>query len=628
MCGIIGTIGFRDDSKTKIKILSHRGPDATGRWNSPDGEMPVVLGHTRLSILDLTESGNQPMISKDERYILTYNGEIYNYIELRSELESLGENFDTRTDTEVLLKGLILKGPLFQERCNGMWSFCLWDRKNKTALFGRDRFGKKPLFYHLLNKSGLVFSSEMKGIYPFLETVKPSENININFQKIFDYETSENCVVAGIKRLKPGHYGIYKNDKFETYRWWNTLDHLEDVPKNYDEQVEKWRNIFLDAVKIRMRSDVRIGTALSGGLDSSAVFSAMNYLASINNSQFNQTTDWKNGFCAHFPHSSLDESNWAKMVTDSINANLQKVTIDPKISNWSINEALYQVEDPYITLPLPMLDTYRAISNAGIKVTLDGHGADELFSGYGNLNSAFKSTNLKQTAELVAIIDSLESGKYVYKNNDIKINFIKQKLITLLRPYYRKSKNLLKYLLKKEDLEFLRYKLEYTDQSHPQFKKLDPLTKNLYEIFHITVLPTLLRNYDRYSMASGVEIRMPFLDYRLVTYTFSLPWTSKVGSTYTKRIMRDALKGILTDKVRIRRDKIGWNAPVHEWFRGSMKNEIENFIENNSLPQKTQKAWKEFKNKIDPNFEDGQKIWIMLMPELWKKSLNFKNINK
>jgi len=124
-----------------------------------------------------------------------------------------------------------------------------------------------------------------------------------------------------------------------------------------------------------------------------------------------------------------------------------------------------------------------------------------------------------------------------------------------------------------------------------------------------------------------VEVRMPFLDHRLVTYTFSLPWTSKVGGTYTKRIMRDALKGILTDKIRTRRDKIGWNAPTHEWFKGSMKSEIESFIENNSLPQNIQKAWKEFKKKIDPNFEDGQKIWIMLMPELWKKSLNFKNIN-
>ena len=628
MCGLIGTIGFRDDTKLDIKNIAHRGPDAMGRWDSSDGEFPVVLGHTRLSILDLTEAGNQPLLSKDGRYVLVYNGEIYNFIELRSELESLGQVFYTKTDTEVLLKGLILEGPSFQLRCNGRWSFCLWDRKKKKALFGRDRFGKKPLFYHLLSKNRLVFASEMKGIYPFLNSIQPNENINIYFQKIFDYESSENCVIAGIKRLPPGHYAIYENGKFESYRWWNTLDHLEDVSKNYEEQVEKWREIFLDAVKIRMRSDVRIGTALSGGLDSSAIFSVMNYLANKNNNQSRQAQDWQNGFCAHFPGSSLDESKWAKIMTDAVNTDLQKVTINPQSSKWSLDEAFYQVEDPFVTLPLPMLETYRAISNAGIKVTVDGHGADELFSGYGHLNSAFKSSNLKQTAELVSIINSLESGKYVLNGKNMKINFIKQKLITLLRPYFRKSKDLLKTILKKQDMEFLRYKLEYSDQSHYQFKKLDPLSKDLYEIFHITTLPTLLRNYDRYSMASGVEVRMPFMDHRLVTYTFSLPWTSKVGGTYTKRIMRDALKGILPEKIRTRRDKIGWNAPHHEWFKGPLKNEIENLNKKNALPKKIQEAWKKFQKKPKPNFVDGQKIWILLMPELWKKSLILKNISK
>ncbi|MDB4154681.1 asparagine synthase (glutamine-hydrolyzing) [Candidatus Pelagibacter sp.] len=628
MCGLIGTIGFRDDSRLDIKNISHRGPDATGRWDSLQDEFPVVLGHSRLSILDLTESGNQPLLSEDNRYVLIYNGEIYNFIELRSELESLGQVFYTKTDTEVLLKGLILEGPSYQLRCNGMWSFCLWDRKKKTALFGRDRFGKKPLFYHLLGKNRLVFASEMKGIYPFLNSIQPNENINIYLQKLFDYESTENCVIAGIKRLPPGHYAIYENGKFESRRWWNTLDHLEDVPNNYEEQVEKWREIFLDAVKIRMRSDVRIGTALSGGLDSSATFSAMNYLANKNNNQLRQAKDWQNGFCAHYPGSSLDESKWARIVTDTANANLQEVIINPKTSNWSINESFYQVEDPYLTLPIPMLETYRAIANSGIKVTIDGHGADELFSGYGHLNSAFKSSNPKQTAELVSIINSLQSGKYRINSGNLKINFIKKRLIMLLKPYLTKSKELLKTLIKKQDLELMRYKLEYSDQSHYQFKKLDPLSQDLYEIFHITILPTLLRNYDRYSMASGVEVRMPFMDHRLVTYTFSLPWTSKVGGTYTKRIMRDALKGILPEPIRTRRDKIGWNAPLHEWFKGPLKNEIEKIIKKKALPKKINKAWKKFQKKTNPNFDESQKVWMLLMPELWKRSLILKNFVK
>ena len=156
----------------------------------------------------------------------------------------------------------------------------------------------------------------------------------------------------------------------------------------------------------------------------------------------------------------------------------------------------------------------------------------------------------------------------------------------------------------------------------------DPFTKDLYEIFHITILPTLLRNYDRYSMASGVEIRMPFMDHRLVTYTFSLPWTSKIGGTYTKRIVRDALKGILPEKIRTRRDKIGWNAPLHEWFKGPLKNEIEILLKKKQLSNKVSRAWKDFQKNKNPIYSDGQKLWNLLMPELWKKSIFSNDIGK
>ena len=625
MCGLIGSIGFKDSSKFNIESLKHRGPDSKGKWSSKDNEFPVELGHTRLAILDLTNAANQPFVTKDGRYVFVYNGEIYNFLELRSELESEGQVFHTKGDTEVLLKGLILEGPSFQLRCNGMWSFCLWDIKEKTALFGRDRFGKKPLFYSFIGSNKLVFASEMKAIFSFLNTIQPNHKISIYLQKLFDYESSEECVIAGIKRLQPGHYAIYKNGKFESKRWWNTLDHLEEVSYSYEEQVERWREIFLDAVKIRMRSDVRIGTALSGGLDSSAIFSTMSYLANQNIKHDHEAKDWQHAFCAHYPGSSIDETKWASVVTDALNIPLQKVTIDPLNSGWSLNDAFYQVEDPYLTLPLPMLATYRAISNSGIKVTLDGHGADELFSGYGHLKSALKSSNPKETIELVSIINSLKTGEYISENKYLYMNYFKLKFIESLKSHLRKPRDYLKAIIGKADWEFIQYKLEYNDQSHPQFKKLDPLSRDLYEIFHITVLPTLLRNYDRYSMSSGVEIRMPCMDHRLVTYTFSLPWTSKVGGTYTKRIMRDALKGILPESIRTRRDKIGWNAPLYEWLQGPLKNEIENFIINKKLQKKTKEAWINFQNKKNPNWSDGQKIWALVMPELWKNALFNEN---
>jgi len=626
MCGIIGTIGFKDNSKFNLKILEHRGPDSFGKWNSPEKEFPSVLGHTRLAILDTSNLGNQPMLADNDRYVFIFNGEIYNFVELRKQFEDKGQVFQTQSDTEVFMRGLILEGPEFQLRCNGMWSFCLWDRREKTALFGRDRFGKKPFFYSLLDNQKLVFASEMKAIYPFLNSIKPNENINIYLQKLFDYEFSEECTVSGVKRLPPGHYAFFKEGKFTFKRWWNTLDHLEEIPKNYDDQVQRWREIFLESVKIRMRSDVRIGTALSGGLDSSAILSTMNFLKNKNNNQFRGAKDWQNAFCAHLPGSSIDELKWAREVSKEINVPLNEVSIDPLSSEWSINDALYQVEDPYLTLPIPMLTTYRAISNANVKVTIDGHGADELLGGYGELSSAFRLSSPKQIAELVAIINSTKNGKYLLNKKNLKINSIKFKLIEFFKSTLRKPKNIFENILTRDSLEFLRYKLNYSDQLHPKFKELDPLSQNLYESFHITILPTLLRNYDRYSMASGVEIRMPFMDHRLVCYTFSLPWESKVGGTFTKRIMRDALQGILPEKIRTRRDKIGWSAPLHEWFQNSLKKEIDNLITNEKLTTKTKKAWQKFQKKKNPSFIDGQKMWRILMPELWKKSLKSKYV--
>ena len=620
MCGILGTIGLKNDSRFDLSLLDHRGPDGSGTWSSPDDEFPVMLGHTRLSIIDLSEEANQPMLCANERYTFIYNGEIYNFIELRKSLEALGHQFFSNSDTEVFFKGLIAEGPNFQLRCNGMWAFCLWDRKLGKALFGRDRFGKKPLFYSIIDSKNLVFASEMKAIQPFLQSVEFSESIDFNLRYLFDYESSEETVLRGIKRIPPGHYAEYCDNKFKITRWWNTLDHLEEVPDSYEDQVVRWREIFLDAVKIRMRSDVRIGTALSGGLDSSATFSSMAFLSKLTGSNERQSSDWQHGFCAHFPKSSLDESQWAQIVTDSFDIPLQKVEIDPLESGWSIADAFKQVEDPYLTLPTPMLATYKAIANAGIKVTIDGHGADELFSGYGHLTSAFKDCSPTELNEVVAIIKSLQHGKLDLTRGWIKSKWIRYKVLAFLKSHLRQPSKNIKNFISGRNLDFIKYRLQYDDQEHPAFNSFDSLTKSLYEIFHITILPTLLRNYDRYSMASGVEIRMPFMDHRLVAYTFSLPWTSKVGGGYTKRIFRDAMKGILPEEIRTRRDKIGWNAPLHEWLRGKLKKEVGKFLKNDNLPKEVLEAWNLFQKMPNPDFYEGQKVWNLLMPHIWKNS--------
>jgi asparagine synthase (glutamine-hydrolysing) len=265
-----------------------------------------------------------------------------------------------------------------------------------------------------------------------------------------------------------------------------------------------------------------------------------------------------------------------------------------------------------------MLATYRAVSSSGIKVTLDGHGADELFSGYGHLEVAKKDANPKQLSELIAINRSLESGVLEKSEGWGLYNWLFSRFTKALSKNLKVPAKYLRALCTGKNFEYIHYKLKYGDQNHSEFKKFDSLTKSLFEIFHITILPTLLRNYDRYSMASGVEIRMPFMDHRLVCYTFSLPWTSKVGGGFTKRIMRDALKGILPESIRTRRDKIGWNAPLHEWFSGPLKGEIETIFKSVDVPNDLQLSWNRLQNHKNPNFGEGQKVWDNLMPYLWK----------
>jgi asparagine synthase (glutamine-hydrolysing) len=621
MCGILGLLGDHASARLCPDLLRHRGPDRTGVWSAPSNQPQATLAHTRLAILDLSAGGNQPMHSDCGRYVFVFNGEIYNFLELRAELEASGHRFCTATDTEVFLEGLIAEGPGFQLRCNGMWAFCLWDRHTGRALLGRDRFGKKPLFHTRLSGGALAFASEMKALYPFLPSVQPSKHIQEHFARLFEYEHTENCVIEGIQRLPPGHWACWHDGELTARRWWNTLDHLVTPPNRYEEQVERWRELFLDAVRLRMRADVRIGTALSGGLDSSATFCAMARIAAEGGSHARQSADWQHGFCADYPGSSLDETRWASVVTHHVGAPLEAVEVNPLDCGWSIEEALYQVEDPYLTLPLPMLATYQAISRAGIKVTLDGHGADELFSGYGHLHLATRDATPEQVAEIEAIEASTRTGVYSLRERSRGLRWLKHRLLHAVRDSGLHPRRRLSQLIGRLPADTAG-PLRYVDQRHPAFRELDALSQALYELFHVTVLPTLLRNYDRYSMASGVEIRMPFMDWRLVCFTFSLPWTSKLGGGFTKRIMRDALRGILPEAIRTRRDKIGWNAPEHEWFRGPLKAEVESMLSTTGADDTAaHAAWRAFQANPLPSYRDGERMWRKLMPAFWYRSL-------
>ena len=603
MCGFIFGYGIPLDDRFNLDLIKHRGPDFSDTWVSDTGY--YFCGHNRLSIVDLTASGNQPLFSEDERWVFVYNGEIYNFKELRRNLEQKGVNFVSDSDSEVLFKGLIQFGEKFLSLCNGMFSFALFDKNNNHLTLGRDRFGKKPLFYILID-GGYVFASEMKALYPYLNSVAPNVEISKFFKNPFDYETSRITCIEDIYSVKPGTVLKLHGNIVHENRWWNTLDSLVEVPNKYENQVDEFRNLFLDAVKIRMRSDVPIGTALSGGLDSSAVFCSMLHL--IKNGEIPSFIP--RAFIAHYPGSDIDELDWARLAVGDRQDLLNVIEVNPVDSSRTLEQALYQVEDPYITLPHPMLATYKAIKESGISVTLDGHGADEMFSGYNDLFLAMLTSDIARLQEVNSISNSLNTGF-------TPLNISKFKLIgDALKAWFR--------FFARDARDFFRKDkyLSHEDLRHKNYLRMSVFERRLYVIFHLTILPTLLRNYDRYSMAESVEVRMPFMDHRLVSFVFSLPLSSKLGGGYTKRIVRDAMKDIVPEPILTRRDKIGWNAPLHNWLSGELGCEIDlKLKEDRNLYDLVGKDWTNFRKTPSPTFLDGQLIWQKLLPYLWNKMI-------
>lgn len=614
MCGILGTVPFTPTEyfKSALDTLTHRGPDSYGIESFGQ---KVTLGHRRLSILDLSPNGHQPMTEDSGRYSIIFNGEVYNFLEIKQELINKGHGFNSTSDTEVLLKAYLEWGESCIQRLNGMWAFAIWDNKNQELFLSRDRYGQKPLFYAQV-KDKFVFASEMKAIFPFLEEVEVSDDFNWMKQNIFYYEATEKCLIKGIKRFPAGHNGVYKNGRLTTKRYWNTLDHLVDVPKDYDEQVELFRDLFMDATKLRMRSDVTIGTALSGGLDSSATISAMANLAKNNNSYSN---DWQHAFVAAFPGTPLDESKYAKMVTDHLGIGATFINIEP-LEHWEkLDEYFYLFEDLYITSPLPMIMLYGSVKQNGVTVTLDGHGADELLSGYqqGTLESLWDARWSPQNTRDILNI-------YQGSINEDTVQYQRTSSLSVYRHY----------MLKKWGKKLLGKKMPSMDNNHHNFGKLDNHAQYLYAMFNENIMPTLLRNYDRYSMINSVEIRMPFMDYRIVNFVNSLPYSSKIGKGYTKRIVRDALDPFLPKEVTWRKTKVGFSSPIVDWMQNELSSwfldtvNSKDFLESELVenPGKLKREITEIVQKESSDFSKAQHCWTRLSPFIWEKAVLKKTL--
>jgi asparagine synthase (glutamine-hydrolysing) len=553
MCGIAGIVEFRgkavepSDISRLTNLLAHRGPDGTGIWFS--AERNVAFGHRRLAIIDPGAGGYQPMLSADGRYVITYNGEIYNFLELRRELEAQGVIFRTQSDTEVILaawqtwqEGMLL-------RFNGMWALAIFDTHSRELFLARDRFGIKPLLY-TMSPERFVFASEQRALTRsgLVATSIDTDVARRLMMDGFGIESSDRTLCREVRRLQAGHFVRLCGKTLEIKRWWCTIDHLPVVPKTETERIERFGELFRDAVALRMRSDVPIGTCLSGGFDSSAVICTM---AAHERAGMGprDSAAWRHAFVAAFPGASNDERPMAEEAAAwaGVDPTILEIGRDDALTD--IDRILDDSDDVYISLQSAIWLTYRELSRHKVLVSLDGHGADELMGAY------------LQEGQLGAyrLRNAVERFSSTSKLSRQGVDFLRAMMIQRQGHYFLRGG------LRDMPPPF---SLVGDDDRFP--REWGALNRRLYRMFHSTVLPTILRNFDRLSMAHGVEVRMPFMDWRLVTYTMALPETSKSSDGYTKLIARRSMADKMPESIRMARKKIGFNSPMPDWLNGPL----------------------------------------------------------
>lgn len=602
MCGITGFISYRNkiDAKKYYKAhrkIAHRGPDDEGFIFKNDKEeieflsgedtieelknrenivrkdfSSLILGHRRLSIIDLSANGHQPFFF-DGLY-LVYNGEIYNYIELRDELIQAGYSFETQSDTEVFLKAYHCWKEEAFNKFNGMWAAAIYSDKANNILLTRDRFGIKPLYYAIYDDS-LYFASETKFIRDFID-VSLNKNVAKNYLENCYLDFSEETFFNEVNELSPGSYLLYQKNNFIKKTYWKYKPKINKNIK-YEDAKNVIQKIFNASVDLRMRSDVEVGSLLSGGLDSNAIVGSLN--------KRNKMSKGFKVFSVVFEDEKFSEKKYIDIALAE-NKNLKENYIypNPKELKNKINEILHYQEFPFRSLAVfSQFEIYEYIKkNTNTKVLLNGQGSDEQFAGY----------TYHYTYLLAEHLLNLNLVQYIKELN----TFSKNRNISKIKETISVAKLILK----------------------TKFQR-NILMKKLFSEFKITPMREYLRYEDRNSMMASVESRLPFLDYDLIEYSFGLPNKYKIRKGTNKKILRDIVKEYIPEKILNRKDKMGFISPQEIWQKGILKNMIlESIKEENDLEHKYIEYIKQYYNN---EHNDWAKVWRIFCFIFWRKNI-------
>ena len=612
MCGITGYLGQgnKEILRRMTDSLRHRGPDDKGFYFNEN----TGLGHRRLSIIDL-ETGHQPIANEDKTIQLIFNGEIYNFQELRERLINQGHKFSTQTDTEVMVHLYEEKGEDFLKELNGMFALALWDEREKKLILARDRMGQKPLYYSLVNNT-LVFGSELKSLFHHPLIKKEIDFNSLNKYLIYEYVPMPQTIIKGINKLEPGHFLTYQNNQLKKSPYWNIQFNQLENQKDY---LTKFEELLEDSVKKRLISDVPLGIFLSGGIDSSTIA----YYAQKNSNQKIKT------FSIGFEDKSFDESNYANQVAKFLNTEHYHQNCSP-VDLLDLIDDIAEINDEPLAdasiIPTYLLSKF---TREKVTVALSGDGGDELLAGYPTFQAMkfariyrylprlFREA-IKRTANLLPVSHDNFSFDFKLKKTlsgyDYPLEIQNQIWLGAFTP--QENQNL---FLPEIAINFDQSFSE-TNQFIEQTKKESLDNRMIYLYLKQYLSDDILVKADRASMFASLEARAPFMDYRLVEFINSLPYNLKLKGWTIKYVLKQLMKNKLPRNI-INRPKKGFGLPVAKWITNELKDFTFDLLNEQTIKKQEIFNYSEIRKILDEHLnkrnDHRKKLWTLLMFQQW-----------
>ena len=616
MCGIYGFSlkKFSKNPKSVLKKMSekiyHRGPDQTGLYIDDN----VAMGIQRLSILDI-KNGTQPIYSNNKRYVIVHNGEVYNYLKLKNYLQKKGYQFETNTDTEVIVNLFQHKGKKCLNDLNGMFAFAIYDLKKKEIFIGRDRYGIKPIYFYY-DVEQFIFASELKGILCH-ESVKPSISPDsIDLYLTMEYVPSPYTIFNDIYKLEKGHFLLYDNSKLKKEKWYDISFTPKLMYKKEIDYINKLDNLMKDSVRFRTISDVSIGCFLSGGLDSSLI---TYYLSEISKEKVKT-------FSIGFEDYSFDETNYANIISKHFDTDHNSETFSESKMFELLPNVWKNMDEPFADPSLLPTFLLSHFTNQQVKVCLSGDGADEIFAGYPTyLAHKIASLIPKQLYSLISQTSSFLPVRHRNMSFDFKLRQFSRGLRYRNKERHQywlgsfknneKQKNYLKYF--KDSLSNKNNLKQILKQNSNELKDWEI---NLEQDFNFYLTDDMLVKIDRTSMANSLEVRVPYLDHNIVEFMVKCPSKLKYRGITSKYLLKQLAKKYLPHEV-VNRSKKGFGIPIAKWFCGSLKKPLREILRNPNSFINTifEKGYTNqlMENHFQKKQNNGKMLWTLFTLENW-----------